>query len=132
MCSTNRMICSRVLEILSALFSWDPNPTKTLGLNGQETLSGAYEIMIQMAKEMMLVQSMHQVMTATGLLDTSLELLKRTPCEQDITQTLVPLLDICLGRQTHTEFDVVKKEKRERERKRTDECDLGKVSIEIK
>ncbi|KAG1350294.1 hypothetical protein G6F62_003322 [Rhizopus arrhizus] len=108
MCSTNRMICSRVIEILSVLFSWDLNPIKTLGLNGQETLSGAYEIMIKMAKEMMLVQSINQVMTATSLLDTSLELLKRTPCEQDITQTLIPLLDICLGRQTHTEFDHVK------------------------
>lgn len=102
------MICSRVIEILSVLFSWDLNPIKTLGLNGQETLSGAYEIMIKMAKEMMLVQSINQVMTATSLLDTSLELLKRTPCEQDITQTLIPLLDICLGRQTHTEFDHVK------------------------
>lgn len=103
-CYAHRMVRARVFEILSVLFSWDPDPIQTLGLrNVQENpIDGVYRIMLDLSKEMLLAQdgTLDQVTTGVNLLETTIELLKRmdTPDTQEMVQLIVMLIDICLNR----------------------------------
>ncbi|CEG83507.1 hypothetical protein RMATCC62417_17414 [Rhizopus microsporus] len=104
LCSAHRMIRARVIEILSVLFSWDPDPIQTLGLRNvqKSPIDGVYHMMLDLSKEMLMAQngSLDQVMTGVNLLETSIELLKRmdTPNTQEMVQLIVMLIDICLNR----------------------------------
>ncbi|CEG74148.1 hypothetical protein RMATCC62417_09404 [Rhizopus microsporus] len=108
LCSTHRMIRARVIEILSVLFSWDPDPIQTLGLRNvqKNPIDGVYRIMLNLSKEMLMAQdgSLDQVMTGVSLLETSIELLKRmnVPDIQEMVQLIVMLIDICLNRYVST------------------------------
>lgn len=108
LCSTHRMIRARVIEILSVLFSWDPDPIQTLGLRNvqKNPIDGVYHVMLDLSKEMLMAQdgSLDQVMTGVSLLETSIELLKRmnVPDIQEMVQLIVMLIDICLNRYVST------------------------------
>lgn len=100
-CSTHRMVRSRVIEILTVLFSWDPNPIKTLDLQAQiQDLDQAYEVMLRLAKQMIMTQPMDIIMTGVDLLQAIIELIKRTNSTcQDLENLLFSLLNTCLDQE---------------------------------
>lgn len=98
LCSVNRIIRSRVLEILSVLFSWDSDPLQTLDLSESEsTIDTAYEKILFISSTMIeQAVKMNDLMTAVSLLDSSLVLLER--CTEHHTvpfDTLITLYSSC-------------------------------------
>lgn len=97
LCSVNRIIRYRVLEILSVLFSWDTDPLQTLGLSDTECdLKTAYE-QISFISNTMIQQAVNanDLMTAVSLLDTSLVLLNRCKEKNTPFDTLYNLYETC-------------------------------------
>ncbi|RCI02426.1 hypothetical protein CU098_000638, partial [Rhizopus stolonifer] len=100
--SNHRMIRSRLLEILSALFSWDDDPLETLGL--QHTTPGieqAYTTLSEASmKTIREAATMDQLTTAISLLETVFVLLKRTSMDlsKDAYLILCDLVSICLDK----------------------------------
>lgn len=100
LCSVNRIIRSRVLEILSVLFSWDTDPLKTLDLNDSESnIDMAYEKILFISSTMIhQAVKMDDLMTGVSLLDTSLVLLKRCTQTHDTPMdTLFILYQRCIS-----------------------------------
>ncbi|KAI8077520.1 hypothetical protein BDF21DRAFT_439038 [Thamnidium elegans] len=112
LCSTNRIIRSRVLEILSVLFTWDTDPLQTLGLEDTaNTVDTAYEKFVFISNTMITqAMKMDDLMTAVSLLDTSLLLLSRSSSVQDKlpTSILFSLFDVCFLDLINDEYKNVK------------------------
>ncbi|KAI9259964.1 hypothetical protein EDC94DRAFT_635351 [Helicostylum pulchrum] len=112
LCSTNRIIRSRVLEIISVLFTWDTDPLRTLGLEDTtNTVDTAYEKFVFISNTMISqAMKMDDLMTAVSLLDTSLLLLSRSSSVQDKLPTgiLFSLFDACFLDLVHDEYKNVK------------------------
>ncbi|OBZ83108.1 hypothetical protein A0J61_08840 [Choanephora cucurbitarum] len=104
--SSNRMIRSRVLEILNALFEWDDKPLETLGLANPEDdptdLSLAYLRLSQVSiKTIRKSDKLDQLTTSLSLLEKTFILLKRVsnpslsePAYDVLYQTICCCLDL--------------------------------------
>lgn len=106
LCSSDRMIRARVLDILSILFTWDNNPLKTLDIkmeDGADTsIDFAYLKMLYISKTMIIeATKVDDLMTAVSLLETSLTLLERSQQElkspMDTYSIFLLLFNICLN-----------------------------------
>ncbi|KAI7908207.1 armadillo-type protein [Cokeromyces recurvatus] len=107
LCLSDRIIRSRVLEILSILFSYDKDPLQTLNLDTcNSNINKAYRVIFNMAKEMIKEsKKLDDLMTAVTFLDTSFTLLTQNT-NTDIHTTideaysiLYSLIDLCMYKQ---------------------------------
>ncbi|KAI7890041.1 armadillo-type protein [Mucor mucedo] len=97
LCSVNRIIRYRVLEILSVLFSWDRDPLITLGLSDIESeLDTTYEKMVFISNTMIQqAANADDLMTAVSLLDTTFVLLGRCKEKNTPFDTLYSIYEAC-------------------------------------
>ncbi|KAI9365601.1 armadillo-type protein [Pilaira anomala] len=114
LCSTNRIIRSRVLEIISILFAWDTDPLNSLDLKDTATASTidlAYQ-KISFISNTMIAQAlkMEDLMTGVSLLDTSLILLQRSSIQNQLPlNILFSLFDSCVSDKPNEEYKNIKR-----------------------
>jgi hypothetical protein len=103
LCSSDRMIRAKVLDILSILFTWDNHPLKTLDINIEEidnSIDDAYSKMLFISNTMIIEAiKFDDLMTAVSLLETSLILLERSQqkLSADTYSIFISLFNICLN-----------------------------------
>lgn len=109
LCSTNRIIRSRVLEIISILFAWDTDPLNSLDLKDTttaNTIDLAYQ-KFSFISNTMIAQAikMEDLMTGVSLLDTSLILLQRSSIQNQLPlNILFSLFDSCVSDKPNKEY----------------------------
>lgn len=105
LCSSDRMIRSKVLEILSVLFSWDDDPLKTLHLQDKEddtSVDTAYLKLLSVSKAMIQkAVKVEDLMTGVSLLETLLVLMERSEkglnSYNDMYSVFLSLYSICMN-----------------------------------
>lgn len=105
LCSSDRMIRSKVLEILSVLFSWDNDPLKTLHIQDNEDdtdIDTAYFKLLSISKAMIQkAVKVEDLMTGVSLLETLLVLIKRSSKGlnpySDVYSVFLSLYYICVN-----------------------------------
>lgn len=105
LCSSDRMIRSKVLEILSVLFSWDDDPLNTLHLQDNEdetNVDSAYFKLLSVSKTMIKkAVKVDDLMTGVSLLETLLVLMERSSkgldSPNDIYSVFLSLFHICMN-----------------------------------
>lgn len=105
LCSSDRMIRSKVLEILSVLFSWDDDPLKTLHLQDKEddtSVDTAYLKLLSVSRAMIQkAVKVEDLMTGVSLLETLLVLMERSEkglnSYNDICSMFLSLYSICMN-----------------------------------
>lgn len=101
---SNRMIRSRILEILSRLFSWDDDPLKTLALGNKESGGSSYQVVSRIAIDMIKEATvLDELLTGISFLNISLALLE-DESYQEAYQVLYGLFCVCLHRDIDTQF----------------------------
>lgn len=102
LCSLDKIIRSRVIEILTVLFSYDTDPLQTLNLQGNQSntdVDSAYNTLLLISQTMILESvKMDDLMTAVSLLESTLTLLRRcdNKSPSEAFTILLTLFNCCL------------------------------------